>query len=49
VEHAACEADLLLFTQHTDAGFEPWLGSLRERLDPVTRQAIEMQGASGCP
>jgi hypothetical protein len=49
VERDACEAGLLLFTQHTDAGFEPWKGSLQERLDPVTRQAIETQGASGCP
>lgn len=49
VEAAACEADLLLFTQHTEAGFRPWDGSLREQLDPVTRQAIETQGASGCP
>ena len=48
VEHDACAADLLLYTQHTDAGYEPWLGSLRERLDPVTREALEIQGASGC-
>ena len=49
VERDACAADLLLYTQHTDAGYQPWLGSLRERLDPVTRKALETEGASGCP
>jgi len=48
VDRDACAAGLLLYTQHTDAGYQPWLGSLRERLDPVTRAALEAQGAAGC-
>ena len=48
VEREACEAGLLLYTQHTEAGFRPWDGPLREQLDPVTRAALEAQGAAGC-
>jgi hypothetical protein len=48
VERGACAAGLPLYTQHTESGFRPWLGSLREQLDSVTRAALEAQGAAGC-
>lgn len=49
VNEDACAAGLLGYIQHDDTGFEPWLGPMRDRLDSVTRQALETQGASGCP
>lgn len=48
VEHAACDAGLLLYTQHTSAGFEPWLGTLEDQLDATTLNSLKIQGSQAC-
>jgi antitoxin (DNA-binding transcriptional repressor) of toxin-antitoxin stability system len=45
---AACDAGLLGYTQHTEAGFYADRGSLIARLDPVTRAALTEQGRDRC-
>jgi hypothetical protein len=47
----ACEAMRgmgIPWVQHADAGFDGSRGSWREQVDPVTRAALEAQGAAGC-
>lgn len=45
---SACDVGLVGYTQHTAAGFNAGKGSLREQLDPITMEALTVQGADRC-
>lgn len=45
---SACDAGLVGYTQHTAAGFVAGKGSLRSQLDPITLEALTIQGADRC-